>query len=137
MKQKYYHYTMWEDFQNGMYDEIKEGRPERVKLAVYLLTSLDLLYEQMQRVTKEWTCATEQNFTNQSINHQAFLGQTACSIWKGVKEDETREAWGRLTNEQRYKANKVADRVYLEWFHEYEKQNEPYYQISLFDKEEL
>ena len=134
MKQKFYHYTMWEDFQNGMYDEVKEGRQERVKQAVELLKDTDLLYVQMSRVTKEWKYATEQNFTNASINHQAFLGQTACNIYAGIKEDETREAWGLLTNEQRYKANKVADRVFTEWCRAYERQHSTFYQITLFDE---
>lgn len=133
MKQRFYHYTLWEDFQNGMYDEIKEGREERIRNAAQLLSDTDLLYKQMTRVTHEWKYATEQNLTNTSINHQAFLGQTACNIYAGIKEDETREAWGRLTQEQRYKANKVADRVRDEWVHEYEKSNGLFYQISLFD----
>lgn len=120
MKQKFYPYTIWEDFKNGMYNEVKEGREERINLAVMLLTDTAQLYKQMRRVTREWKYATEQNLTNSSINHQAFLGQTACSIWRGVKEDETREAWGRLSNLQRYKANKIADRVYEEWRREYE-----------------
>lgn len=94
MKQKYYHYTMWEDFQNRMYDEVKEGRPERVKQAACLLQDTESLYKQMRKVTQEWKYATEQNLTNTSINHQAFLGQTACNIYAGIKEDETREAWG-------------------------------------------
>lgn len=132
MKQQYYHYTTWEDFKNGMYNEDKEGREERIQKAVELLTNEGLCYEQMVRVTKEWKYATEQNLTNMSINHQAFLGQTACSIWCGIHEDETREAWGRLTNIQRYRANKIADRVYEEWQREYTK-GEPNYQISLFD----
>ena len=133
IKQKYYHYTMWEDFQHGMYDECKEGRADRINKAILLLTNTDLLYTNMKRVTLEWKYATEQNFTNPSINHQAFLGQTACSIYAGIHEDETREAWGRLDNQQRYAANKVADRVYSEWLREYEKQNEPFFQISMFD----
>ena len=132
MKQKYYHYTMWEDFQNGMYDEDKEGRRERVLLAAKLLTDTELLYEQMTRVTKEWKYATEQNLTNQSINHQAFLGQTACAIWHGIHEDETREAWGMLTSMERYKANKVAHRVYQEWVRDFTR-NEPNYQLSIFE----
>lgn len=135
MKQKYYHYTMWEDFQNRMYDEVKEGREERVQQAVILLTDYKNLYEQMSRVTNEWKYATEQNLTNSSINHQAFLGQTSCSIWKGIKEDETREAWGRLTCEQRYKANKIADRVFKEWKAKYERENESCYQMTLSDLE--
>lgn len=135
MKQKFYHYTMWEDFQNRMYDEVKEGRQDRVKQAVYLLSNTSLLYEQMTRVTQEWKYATEQNLTNASINHQAFLGQTACNIWQGIKEDETREAWGILTCEQRYKANKVADRVFEEWKAQYERKYESNYQMSLSDLE--
>lgn len=133
MKQRYYHYTKWEDFKHGMYDEDKENRPERVQKAVELLTDLENLYEQMTRVTTEWKYATEQNLTNANINHQAFLGQTACSIWAGVHEDETREAWGVLTCEQRYKANRVADRVFKEWQARFEKENETQYQLSFME----
>ena len=131
MKQAYHHYTKWKDYQNRMYDEVKEGRPERVKQAVKLLTDLPELYKQMQRVTKEWTIATEQNLTNSSINYQAFLGQTACNIWKGIKEDETREAWGQLTCMQRYEANRVADRVYNEWREQYEREHGENKQLTL------
>lgn len=134
MKQKYYHYTMWEDFQHGMYDEVKEGRPARVKKAVWLLSNPDLLFQYMTRVAKEWKCATEQTFTNPNINHQAFLGQTACNLYDGIKEDETREAWGLLTNSQRYRANKVADEVYDNWVADYERANGNY-QISFTDLE--
>ena len=100
MKQLFYHYTMWEDYKNGMYNESKEGRKDRVNKAIYLLSNTELLYKYMKKVTTEWKYATEQNLTNNSINHQAFLGQTACNIYAGIKEDETREAWGYLTNEQ-------------------------------------
>lgn len=135
MRQKYYHYTLWEDFQHGMYDEDKDGREERVKKAVEILTNPELCFQQMTRVTKEWRVATEQNLTNMSINHQAFLGQTACAICAGVHEDETREAWGRLTNEQRYRANKIADAVFMEWRRRYEKETEPFSQMSLFEED--
>ena len=94
MKQVFYHYELWEDFQNGMYDEVKEGRKERIQKAIYLLTNESLCYEFMQKVTNEWIHATEQTLTNPSVNHQAFLGQTACNMYAGIKEDETREAWG-------------------------------------------
>lgn len=132
MKQVFYHYTMWEDFKNGMYDEVKEGRSDRVKYAAEILSNTYLLYVCMKRVTKEWTHATEQVLTNPSVNHQAFLGQAACNIHAGIKEDETREAWGLLTNEQRIEANKVADRVDDEWRIEYMKGKDGY-QFSLFE----
>ena len=133
MKQKFYPYTMWEDFQHGMYDEVKEGRAERVRFAYELLSFPEELYSYMQRVSREWKYACEQTFTNPSINHQAFLGQSACNLYAGCKEDETREAWGLLTNEQRYEANKVADRVYNEWKYKYERENESSYQLSLWE----
>lgn len=135
MKQVYYHYTLWEDFQAHMYDEDKEGREERVCLAVELLTDCKKLYKYMKEVSQKWKYASEQNFTNKSINHQAFLGQSACCLYAGIHEDETREAWGRLTNEQRYKANKVADRVFTEWCNEYERMINGNYQLSLLDLE--
>ena len=133
MRQKYYPYTMWEDFQHGMYDELKDGRNERVKKAVFLLSSPKLLREYMKRVSHEWKYATEQTFTNPSINHQAFLGQTACNMYAGIKEDETREAWGRLTNDQRYRANEVADEVFNEWVKQYERENNENYQLTFED----
>lgn len=133
MTQKYYHYSLWEDFKNGMYEEDKDGRSERIKTAIECLTNLDLCYEQMSRVVNEWKYATEQNLTNPSINHRAFLGQSACSIWKKVHEDETREAWSYMTQQQRYDANKVADRVYQEWLKRYQRECGDHYQLSLFD----
>lgn len=133
MKQKWYHYTLWEDFKSGMYNEIKEGRQERVKKAVFLLSTPDLLFEYMSRIATEWKYACEQTFTNPSINYQAFLGQTACNLYGDVKEDETREAWGLLTPEQRYKANKVADKVYNAWVRRYERENEENYQMTFED----
>lgn len=136
MQQVFYHYTKWEDFQHGMYDEVKDGRSERVQKAVFLLTNTDLLREYMTRVAKEWKCATEQTFTNPSINHQAFLGQTACNLYGGIKEDETREAWGLLTTEQRYKANAVADIVHEEWIKNYERENGGSYQMTFEDIKE-
>lgn len=115
-----------------MYDEVKEGRKDRIQQAINLLTDPDLCYKFMTKVTKEWIHATEQTFTNRSMNHQAFLGQTACNMYAGVKEDETREAWGYLTNDQRRQANKIADQVYDEWEREYIKKS-GCYQLSFFD----
>lgn len=129
MKQIFHHYTEWEDFQHGMYNEDKQGRKKRVYQAQHLLSDPVALYKQMKRVTVEWVKATEQAFTNPNINHQAFLGQCACCIWKGIHEDETREAWGYLDDETRAKANNVADRVFNEWIEERENP----YSASLFD----
>ena len=129
-----FQHGMYDDFQHGMYDEVKEGRTERVQFAYELLSSPEKLHSYMQRVAMEWKYATEQTFTNPNINHQAFLGQTACNLYAGCKEDETREAWGLLTNEQRYAANHVADMVYDEWIKQYERA-EGNYQMTFEDLE--
>lgn len=120
MKRVYHHYTKWEDFQSGMYNEIKEGREERIEKAIELLTNLELCYKFMKRVSQEWKYACEHTFTNR-FNHQAFLGQCACFMYAEVRDNETRKAWWYLTEEQRHAANKVADVVYEEWKVEYEK----------------
>lgn len=133
MKPIYHHYETWEDFKHGMYEEQKKGRKARVQQAMAILSDTDLLYKCMKRVTEEWTNATEQNLSNDMYGHRAFLGQTACSIYAGIHEDETREAWGLLTEDQRYKANKVADKVFDEWQTAFIEKKEGYYQQSLFD----
>lgn len=120
MMRKYYHYTEWEDFQSGMYNETKDGQEDRIQLAIKCLTDDSLCYRYMKMVTDYWKKACEQTFTNR-MNHRSFLGQCACFIFGGCRDNETRRAWWFLTEEQRQNANRIADRVYQEWRLEYEK----------------
>jgi hypothetical protein len=120
MEQKFHPYYEWEDYQSGMYDELKEGRDQRVHMAVFLLSNCMNLYQFMKEVTKRWKVATEVTFTNNQFNRRAWLGQAACHLFAGVKEDETRSAWGFLSPEQRIKANATADKVIKEWEKAYE-----------------
>jgi hypothetical protein len=46
-----------------------------------------------------------------------------------VHEDETRQAWGMLTDDQRKQANRIADMVYREWI----DKHEPNAQMTLFE----
>lgn len=108
---KFHHYEKWEDYQSGMYDELKDGRDCRINLAVSLLSNPTLCERFMREVVKRWKNASEQVLTNVSINRRAWLGQSACCLYAGVKEDETRAAWGQLTNEQRKTANEIAEKV--------------------------
>lgn len=121
MIQKFHHYTEWEDYQSGMYDELKEGRNQRIQMAIILLSNCMNLHHFMKEVTVRWKMSTEQTFTNTSFNRKAWLGQAACHLFAGVKEDETRAAWGFLTDEQRIKANATADKIIKEWVKTYEK----------------
>lgn len=128
MKPIYHHYTKWEDFQNGMYNEEKEGRKIRVQKAIEILSDKDLCYKAMRMVAERWKFACEQNLSNDMYGHRSFLGQAACSIYAGVHEDETREAWGQLTIFERNCANTIADTVYFEWL----KCHEDNSQISFY-----
>lgn len=129
MKPIYHHYTKWEDFQNGMYNEEKEGRKNRVQKAIKILSDKDLCYKAMRMVIECWKYACEQNLSNDMYGHRSFLGQAACNIYAGVHEDETRQAWGMLTDDQRKQANEIADMVYREWIDEHE----PNAQMTLFE----
>lgn len=115
MKKIYHHYEKWEDYQNRMYDEVKQGRKERVLMAASCLGNETKCYQAMKKLITEWKISCEQNLTNDSCNRRAWVGQAACNIMYGIKEDETRESWGILTQQQRYNANRIADIVISEW----------------------
>ncbi len=129
MKPIYHHYTKWEDFQNGMYNEDKNGKQGRIEKAVQILSDKELCNTAMRMVTEQWKYACEQNLSNNIYGHRAFLGQAACNIYAGVHEDETRQAWGMLTDDQRKQANGIADMVYREWIDAHESNT----QMTLFE----
>ena len=120
MKRIYHHYNKWEDFHHGMYEEDKTGREIRVKLAAYILGNAGICKRAMLMVIENWKTATEFNLSNTWINRRAWLGQAACSIYAGVHEDETREAWGKLSSEKRTQANDIATAVIKEWLSKYD-----------------
>ena len=131
MDRIFHHYDTWEDYHAGMYDESKEGRNERVMFAVYILGNEQICREAMEKVIDEWKTATEYNLSNAEINRKAWLGQAACSCYGNVHEDETREAWGYLTDDQRIKANAIAAEIIKKWLSKYDAESTN--QISLFN----
>jgi len=115
MERIFSHYTEWEDYQNGMYNEDKENRSERIKDVAKVLGDPVVCREQMMAVVEKWKKATEYNLSNSSMNRIAWLGQSACCIYSGVHEDETREGWWKLTEEQRMEANNIAREIITKW----------------------
>ncbi len=132
MKQKFYRYELWEDFQNGMFADKKSGRNERVKMAVFLFLDINKLVEEMSYVAYNWKISAQVNFTNPSVNYQAWLGQAACCHFCGCSDLETIEAWHMIDDMQKERANSAADYVYNRWVEEYKKQQEGY-QFTLFE----
>ena len=135
MRQIFHPYNTWEGYKSGMYEPRKDGRDDRVMTAKQLLSNPEKLKREMTRVTVEWPIESEHVLSDPSISHRAWLGQSACNIYADIKEDETREAWGYLTNKQRRDANKVADIVDRRWRERYEDENGKR-QLALFDESE-
>lgn len=131
MERIFHHYSLWEDFHAGMYDESKEGRAERVKRASEILGTPKICRIAMGKVIEEWPIATEYNLSNAGINRKAWLGQAACSCYAGIHEDETREAWGIMTQSQRVEANRIAAEIIKQWLTDAEAETGQ--QISMFN----
>lgn len=131
MERIFHHYSKWEDFHAGMYDESKDGRAERVAAAAKILGTPGICRKAMEKVIAEWQIATEYNLSNAGINRKAWLGQAACSCYAGIHEDETREAWGIMTPEQRTEANRIAAEIIKKWLSNAEAEVEQ--QFSMFN----
>lgn len=131
MQRIFHHFSKWEDYHHGMYNESKDGRTERVKKAASILGNPQICREAMVKVISEWKISTEYNLSNAEINRKAWLGQAACSCYGHVHEDETREAWGLMTEEQRITANAIANDIIKKWIAQ--QDHETTQQTSLFD----
>lgn len=131
MQRIFHHYSLWEDYHAGMYDESKDGRSERVKEAAKILGTPDICRAAMEKVIAEWKISTEYNLSNLEINRKAWLGQAACCCYAGIHEDETREAWGIMTEAQRIEANRIAAGIIKKWQSKREREENP--QIDMFN----
>lgn len=131
MKTKYYNYLLWEDWQNGMFRQTTENSEERILKAVELFKNQQQLYKAMQYVAFNWKISAEVNFTNPSINYQAWLGQASQCYKNQCSDMETIKAWHLLTDNERQIANDIADKVYYEWIEKYNQV------ITLFNYEDF
>lgn len=120
MKQVYRHYTMWEDYKNGMYNTSINNEDYYIQKAVEILTNEKLFYRTAKSVLEKWKIASMVNLTNKNCNKQAWIGQASCSICYKVPEYLTRIAWSKLTDEQREAANKIADKIIYKFNQKYE-----------------
>ena len=75
----------------------------------------------MLRVVHEWKFSCENALTDRNLNRRAWVGHAACALALNCPEHITRQAWSFLTDEQRFLANKEADRAIRVWEHNYRK----------------
>jgi len=124
MKVIHHEYTKWEDYQNGMFSQHdKSDEEELIKDAIYILSNPEYFDLILSRVFKNWKYSKEENLSNPHANRRAWLGQAACCYDCKVPEVLTRKAWAKLTGEQRFFANKVADK----YINGYEEENRRLY----------
>jgi hypothetical protein len=112
----YHHYEKWEEYPGGLWKKILgPDRDASVEKAVAFTGDAQLYGKWMMKVLIAWPISCEHNLSCSSMNRQAWIGHAACCLAIGCPEDVTREAWHRLTDEQRSDANAMADAAISTW----------------------
>lgn len=110
----YHPFDQWEEIRFGMWSEVKD-RKAMLQKAIEFTGDHTKYGKYMMRVVNEWPISCENALTDPLLNKKAWVGHAACALAIGCPEDITRQAWGFLTDEQRFLANKEAARAIREW----------------------
>jgi len=114
--QFYAPYWDWEDFNAGMYNDCSEILFEKmVKNSVSVLSDSEFFLKSALQMIESWDVSAKVNLTNIRANKRAWIGQATCCYLHGCNEKATRKAWSILTEEERLKANKVADKIIIHY----------------------
>jgi hypothetical protein len=124
MKRFYKEFIYWEDYLNGMYSTENSDCADKINLSYLLLTNQNLFLRTCIKVVEDWKISTKVNLTNKNSNRQAWLGQSACSYLYKCTELQTRQAWAKMTDKQRYDANLIADKIINNFELNYENKNQ-------------
>lgn len=116
IKQVWVPYWLWEDWVNGMW---AKGDESRINEAVNFTGDWQRYGNAMLDVVFAWPNTMLNSLTNSSINQRAFLGHCAVSYATGIQESITRCAWKLLTDQQRYDADKIAQKTIDAWKEDY------------------
>lgn len=104
----------WEEIEHGMWDSPTDAKAQLIVAAEF--TGNAILYgSYMRRVIREWPNSCRNALTDYSLNRKAWLGHAACALAHRLPESIVRKAWGYLTDEQRYLANREAAGAIAEW----------------------
>lgn len=128
IKQVFHPIHEWEEMNHNMW-----GPPEdRAALdwAVAFTGNHKLYGSYMRRVCDEWPVSCENALTDPHMNRKAWLGHAACALANRVPEDIVRQAWSKLSDEQKYLANKEAERAIQLWEESYIKDKWLYEEVG-------
>ncbi|HET8829464.1 MAG TPA: hypothetical protein VFM79_08980 [Pelobium sp.] len=135
MRKIFHPYTKWECFKNGMWKDPVKDESEKLFAVAYEFTKDHSRYGQaMKKVVYSWKYSCENFLSDVHINRKAWLGHAACSLELQLPESIVRQAWGKLTDEQRFLANKEAEKYIKHWelLQQLKKQRN---QLHLFDED--
>jgi len=109
-KQTFFHYSLWEDWKNGMY-ETSRNNDSLITKSLFILSDEELCFVSMKKVIDCWPISTMQNLTNLSINRCAWLGWSSCSLAHNSTQIQTILAWNFLKEKHQVVANFTAMRI--------------------------
>lgn len=110
----------WEEIAHNMWGRV-EDRAGHLEKAITFTGDHKLYGSFMLRVCAEWPYSTENALTDPHLNHRAWVGHAACALAFNCPEDIVRQAWSRLTDEQKLLANQEASRAVADWRRAYIK----------------
>lgn len=114
LKPKHIDYSLWECYQNGMYES---GLNQiNVENCFDFFDKNTEIYEFMKITTKDYNNSAISKLTNQIFNPVSWLGQATCNNFFGANQEEVIKAWLMLSIEKRNNANQIAKKV-IEEFH--------------------
>jgi hypothetical protein len=112
-------YWNWECYQLGMWSG-ETPRKDVVKMSAKLLKDSESLFNFMVRAIDEMPNSAQHNLSKPYLNRAPWLGQSACFLYCGATEEETRLAWcQKLTYEEQVMANNSAKRACDYWERKY------------------
>lgn len=109
MKQIFHHYSLWEDFKHGFYDNCSgELKEKNIKKAIDFFNNPKIVDKYMYLVVSTWKYSCEHNLTNPSMNKIAYLGQASLALYDRIPNTVTMHAWNLLNVNTQDTANKIA-----------------------------
>jgi hypothetical protein len=120
IKQVWHDVRDWEEVASNMWGEVLDQN-QALQTAIAFTSDHKLYGSFMKKVCNEWLISCENALTDPYINQKAWLGHAAVALAYNIPEDITRKAWSYLTDEQKYLANKEAEREVSLWKERYIK----------------
>lgn len=116
MERVYRKWETWECYKSGMYRYVKESEEiELTERCLKFMANTKKFSIAMKKVTKLWVNSMLHFLSNPSQNKRAFVGQCAAQYAINCPEKITRIVWKMLTEKERIKANKEADKYIEKW----------------------